>query len=166
MTMTTPALTVAFLGMLPLVLVVIASDLKRMKIPNWTVGAIFVLFLATGSWGLPLDVFGWRILYAVIALVLGFGLYSVASGGIGAGDLKLIAAFVPFVPGSGVTTVMLLFVISAFGLVLVHQAARIATRKRETGWKSLDQAVYLPAGVALGLTMVVFLGLDLGSRLA
>lgn len=164
--MDTSALALAFAAILPLMAYVILSDLRTMKIPNWAVLAVFVVFLATGSWGLPFDVFLWRLLHAVIAFAAGFALFSVAGGAIGAGDLKLIAAITPFVPGSAVMAVLLIFALSAIGLLVFHQIARRVLRRSGTGWKSLDQAVYLPAGVALGLTIVVYLGLDLSSRLA
>ncbi|MBK0400776.1 prepilin peptidase [Limibaculum sp. M0105] len=164
--METPALTLAFAVMLPLMAYVILSDLRTMKIPNWAVLAAFGVFLVTGLWGLPFDVYLWRIFHAVIALLAGFVLFSVAGGSIGAGDLKLIAAITPFVPGSAVTGVLLIFALSAIGLIVFHQIARRVVRVRETGWKSLDQTVYLPAGVALGLTIVLFLGLDLSTRVA
>ncbi|MDT8343448.1 MAG: prepilin peptidase [Thermohalobaculum sp.] len=164
--MDTPALLLAFAGIVPLMAHVILSDLRTMKIPNWTVLAVFGLFLATGSWGLPFDVFLWRIAHAVVALLLGFALFSVAAGSIGAGDLKLIAAITPFVPGAGVMNVLLIFALSAIGLLVFHQIARRVMRHRASGWKSFGQAVYLPAGVALGLTIVVYLGLDLSGRLA
>lgn len=162
----TTALWLAFAGMVPLMLVVIVSDLKRMKIPNAVVLAVIVLFLVTGIWGLPLDVFAWRIAHGVIALVLGFLLFSVGGGHVGAGDLKLIAALTPFVPGAHLATVLFLFAVAAFALLIAHQVVRIATRRRETGWKAFDQAVYLPAGVALGVTMIAYMGLELASRSA
>jgi len=164
--MDTPALALAFTIMVPLMVYVIVSDLRTMKIPNWAVLAAFGVFLVTGLWGLPFDVYLWRIGHAVIALLAGFVLFSAAGGSIGAGDLKLIAAITPFIPGSAVTGVLFIFALSAIGLIFFHQITRRVVRKRETGWKSFDQAVYLPAGVALGLTIVLFLGLDLSARIA
>lgn len=164
--MDTPALILAFATMLPLMAFVIFTDLRTMKIPNWAVLAAFAVFLVTGLWGLPFDVYLWRIGHALIALLAGFVLFSLAGGGIGAGDLKLIAAITPFVPGSSVGLVLFIFAVSVFALLAFHQVTRMVVRRRETGWKSLDQKVYLPAGVALGLTIVLFLGLDLSSRIA
>lgn len=162
----TPALWLAFVGMVPLMLVVIVSDLKQMRIPNAAILGVLLLFFATGSWGLPFDVFLWRIVYGMLALVIGFGIFSLGTGAIGAGDLKLIAVLVPFVQVNSLVTLLLLFSMSAILLIAVHQIARLATRKQTTGWKSFDQAVYLPAGVALGVSMIAYMGLELSARMA
>ena len=162
----TTAVWLAFAGMVPLMLAVIVSDLKRMKIPNMVVLGVILLFLVTGIWGLPLDVFAWRIAHGMIALVLGFLLFSVAGGSVGAGDLKLIAALTPFIPGSALSTVLFLFAVAGLSLLVVHQLVRLATRRRATGWKAFDQAVYLPAGVALGVTMIAYMGIELAARTA
>ena len=70
--LSTPALAAAFAAILPLMLFVIYSDMKTMRIPNKAVIAVFVVFLATASWGLPLDSFLWRLLAGVIAFFYGF----------------------------------------------------------------------------------------------
>ena len=104
--METPALVAAFVAMIPLMLFVMVTDLKRLKIPNIAVLLALVLFVVTG----------------------------------------------------------LLFCLSAIALLLVHQVVRLFTRRRETGWKAIDQTVYLPVGVALGITMLIFLGLSVADR--
>jgi prepilin peptidase CpaA len=163
--LSTPALAVAFAAITPLMLYVIYSDLKTMKIPNKAVLAVFAVFLATASWGLPFDTFLWRLLAGLIAFVIGYFVYMASGGNIGGGDVKLLAALVPFVPLDGVLFVLGVFALSSLALILFHQAVRIGFRKRTTGWKTFDQAVYVPLGVALGFTMILFLGMDLYGRL-
>jgi prepilin peptidase CpaA len=87
-------------------------DLKALRIPNWCVLAVVALYIVTGLWGLPLDVFAWRFLYGVIVLFVGFGLYSISGGHVGGGDIKLIAALTPFIAGKD-----LLFVLMVFALL-------------------------------------------------
>ena len=65
------------------------SDVRRRKIPNWTVLAVIALFLPwalthTLTWAL------WALAAGLIALLISVGLY--AAGIVGAGDSKLFAA--------------------------------------------------------------------------
>lgn len=165
MIMSTPALAVAFAGMLPLMLYTMWSDLKRMIIPNAVCLAVFGIFLATGSWGLDLPTFGWRILHAVIAFGVGFLVFQVSGGNIGGGDIKLIVAFVPFIPGAGATTVIFLFSVIALATIALFLAARWVLRGRDVGYAAFNQKMYLPAGISLGVTVLIYMGLELARAL-
>jgi prepilin peptidase CpaA len=159
-----PALALAVVLMLPLMLAITVIDVKHLRIPNWAVLAVFGAFLATGSWGLPVETFLWRLGYAAIVLVIGFGLYSVAQGYVGAGDLKLIAALAPFLSGANLVDFLLIYIaasVSGLGLFL---AARAAIGRRKVGWKALEQGLYFPAGVLLGLSMAVSLLAEAAAR--
>ena len=114
-----PALWVAFAAMLPLMVWAARSDLKTLKIPNVTVLAVLGVYLVTGLWGLPTDIFVWRLLHGFGVLVIGFVAFSV--GFIGGGDAKMAAALTPFiVPADlgqflilyGVVTLLLLMVLA------------------------------------------------------
>lgn len=139
-------------------------DLKSLRIPNWCVLAVVGLFIVTGLWGLPLDLFAWRFLQGVIVLFVGFGLYSISGGRVGGGDIKLIAALTPFIAGSDVVFVLLVFAVLSFAGLMVHRLARALLRDRKTGWAALDQKRFFPAGLLLGGTIMIYLGVQLAGR--
>ncbi len=158
------ALLVVFLTLTPLMLVITYIDFKFLRIPNWSVLAVFAVFLVVGPWGLPIDVFLWRLLYAVVVLVLVYGLYSVAAPIVGAGDLKLISALVPFVADARLGGFLLIYALVAIISLFAFWVARRALRGRETEWEALNQGKFIPVGVLLGLSMVIHLGADVVGR--
>lgn len=168
--MDTAALALAFAAMLPLMVYVMYQDLKNLRIPNWTVLAVFGIFLATGSWGLPFETFLWRVGAAVAVIVIGFTLYAFVTaylgGKLGGGDVKMIAALVPFVAASDVLTVMVIYVFVTFVALAIHSMIRRQLRIRETvtGWDALDDKIYFPVGLILGVTILTYLGLALAGR--
>ncbi len=162
--METTALAVATAVMAVLMALTAWFDLKALRIPNWTVLAVLGLFLVTGLWGLPLDVFAWRLLHGVIVLFVGFGLYTVAGGHVGGGDIKMIAALTPFIPGAHLGFVLLVFVVLCFVGLLVHRLVRSYLRGRTTGWAALDQRRFFPVGLLLGGTIMVYLVVELAGR--
>jgi prepilin peptidase CpaA len=139
-------------------------DLKALRIPNWCVLGVVALYVVTGLWGMPFYLFLWHFLYGVIALVLGFGLYSISGGQVGGGDIKLIAALTPFIAGPDVLFVLGIFaILSLIGLML-HRFVRGMLRDRKTGWAALDQKRFFPAGLLLGGTIMIYLGSQLAER--
>ncbi len=84
--------TLALLSILPgLVIAAALSDLTTMRIPNWLSGSVIVGFCpAALAVGLPLDVVALNGGVAVVALLIGMGLFALRV--IGGGDAKLIAA--------------------------------------------------------------------------
>ena len=160
------ALVVAAAGLLPIMVTIAYFDLRDLRIPNWSVLAVLGVFLATGSWGLPFDVFLWRLLYGVIAFALGFALYSVAAGQVGAGDLKLLAVLVPFIAGASAVPFMLVYALLSIVGLGVYLLAQARLKGRQTGLRALDQRIYFPAGILLGLTMSVLLCAELYGRFA
>jgi prepilin peptidase CpaA len=139
-------------------------DLKALRIPNWCVLAVVALFIVTGLWGLPLDVFAWRFLHGVIVLFVGFGLYSISGGHVGGGDIKMIAALTPFIAGKDLLFVLMVFALLSFAGVMLHRFVRAMLRDRKTGWAALDQKRFFPAGLLLGGTIMIYLGLELAGR--
>ncbi len=152
-----PALILAILLMAPLMATVLVIDTRDLRIPNWSVLAVIGIFLATGSWGLPFDVFLWRLLYGVLALVFGFLIYNLAQGGIGAGDLKLLAALAPFLSASNLFEFAVIYaivsIIGTFGFWLIRKLLR----GRAQRWKALGPTIYFPAGVFIGVTITLVL---------
>lgn len=164
--METTALAVATAAMAVLMAVTAWYDLKALRIPNWCVLAVLGIFLVTGPWGLPLDVFGWRLLHGLIVLVLGFGLYTISSGHVGGGDIKMIAALTPFVPGSAVGFVLIVFALLSFVGLVLHRLVRRMLGDRMTGWAALDQRRFFPVGLLLGGTIMIYLVVELAGRYA
>ena len=162
--METPALIAATAVMAVLMGLAGWFDLKALRIPNWCVLAVVGLFIVTGLWGLPLDIFAWRLLHGVIVLFVGFGLYSISGGNIGGGDIKLIAALTPFIAGKDLLFVLLVFAVLSFSGLLVHRLIRGLLRDRKTGWMALDQKRFFPAGLLLGGTIMIYLASQLAER--
>jgi len=162
--METQALMAATAAMAVLMGLAAWFDLKSLRIPNWCVVAVVGLFIVTGLWGLPLDVFAWRLLHGVIVLAVGFCLYSISGGHVGGGDIKLIAALTPFIAGPDLLVVLTVFALLSFAGLLVHRLARALLRGRKTGWAALDQKRFFPAGLLLGGTIMIYLGMKLAER--
>lgn len=148
------------------VLMVLAGwyDLKELRIPNWCVLAVVALYVVTGAWGLDFDVFAWRFLHGVIALFVGFGLYTISGGNVGGGDVKMIAALTPFVAGSDVGFVLIVFALTSFAGLMILRFIRGLLRDRNTGWAAFDQKRFFPAGLLLGATIMIYLGMELAGR--
>lgn len=158
------ALLIATVAMVPLTLLIAYMDMRDLRIPNWSILAVFGVFLATASWGLPFDVFLWRLGYGAAAFAAGLLIYSITSGKVGAGDLKLLAALAPFLYAGNILGFALIYVTaSVFGLTAYLVARRIANG-RATGFKGIDTRGYYPAGVLLGLTMAATLVVNLTAR--
>ena len=162
--METTPLIVALIAMTPLMVYVMWSDLKSLRIPNWVVLAVLGIFVVTGLWGLPLETFLWRLVHGAVAIAIGFGIFAVARGKVGAGDMKLIAVLVPFVAGAHALWVLLIYTVVTFVGLLIHRLIRAYLRGRETGWLALDQKIYYPVGLVLGITILVYLGIEVADR--
>ncbi|MEM7671066.1 MAG: hypothetical protein AAF317_18410, partial [Pseudomonadota bacterium] len=133
---------------------------------NWLVLCVFGVFLVTGFWGLPLEIFLWRLGYAIGFLAFGFAVFTLSNGNVGGGDLKLIAALVPFIlPEHAADVLLLLAILALIGLV-VHRVIYVVKRDRMTGWLALDQKAYFPVGLLIGLTTCIYLGDLLLTRLS
>ena len=162
--METVPMLVALAAMLPLMIYVMWSDLRSLRIPNWVVLAVLAVFVVTGLWGLPLDAFLWRLGQGLVFLLLGFAVFAVGRGSVGGGDMKLIAALVPFIAGAHALFVLVIYAIVTCTGLLAHSLARAFLRHRRTGWRALDQSTYVPVGVILGLTILIYLGVEVADR--
>ncbi len=162
--METTPLIVALVAMIPLMVYVMWSDLRELRIPNWTVLAVLGVFVVTGLWGLPFETFLWRLAHGVIFLLIGFSIYAFGRGKIGGGDMKLIAVLVPFVAGAHALFVLLTYVIVTFVALVFHRLVRARLKGRQTGWIAFDQKIYFPVGLILGLTILIYLGSEVLDR--
>ncbi len=147
---------------LPICLYVSWTDLRDMRITNYSVLALFAVFAVGGFFLLPLEVYGWRMLALALVLVAGFVITSL--GMVGAGDAKFAAAMAPFVAqGDG------LFFVTLFAMVLIgswithRSAGRIpAVRRATPDWVSWERGKLFPMGVALSGALVIYLVMGLG----
>lgn len=165
--MSDAALILATAGLLPLMVYITYTDLRYLRIPNWSVLAVLGVFVATGIWGLPFETFLWRIGYAALALAAGIVIYNLAQGSVGAGDLKLIAALAPFLSQANLLDFMLIYVVvSIFGTILFMVMRR---RNRRRGvkepWKAFGETIYMPAGVFLGISISIVMVVQVALRL-
>lgn len=162
--MDTLPLIVAIAAMVPLMGYTMYSDLRTLRIPNWVVLAVLGVFVVTGLWGLPPETFGWRLLNGVIALLIGFGIYAISRGKVGGGDMKLLAALVPFIAGAHVLFVLVVYTFVTIVALFIHRFIRAMLKGRQTGWIAIDQKIYFPVGLVLGLTILIYLGVELIGR--
>ncbi|MEM6622444.1 MAG: prepilin peptidase [Pseudomonadota bacterium] len=165
--MDTTALWLAFAALVPLMVYTSWHDLKYLTIPNWISLACVGIYVATASWGLAFETFLWGLGGGVIALVLGFVLYSilhsVGLAAIGAGDLKLISALVPFMWWRDAAEILLIFtiVIWIFLIFFVIAWKRI---KRASNFAAMSQdekktfKLASPFGISLAATILIYLG--------
>jgi prepilin peptidase CpaA len=140
----------------PLSVYVVWSDLRAMRIPNRTVIVLFCCFVVAGPFALPLADYGWRLVFAVAVLAVGFFLN--ALGGVGAGDVKFAAAAAPLVAPADGRLVLVLFASVLLAAFATHRAFRAvpAVRRRTPGWESWSRHDF-PMGLALGGTLIFYL---------
>ena len=157
-----PALWVAFAAMVPLMIWTAVADLRTLKIPNVIVLAVLAVFVITGLWGLPTDIFFWRLLHGVILLFLGFAAFSF--GLIGGGDAKMAAALAPFLAPADLSWFLIVYAVVTLALLMVLRLVMQVNRHEDTGWLSIDQMKkparerVFPMGLIFGVTIVIYLG--------
>lgn len=142
---------------LPLCYAVALTDLRGMRIPNWAVDSLGVIFILGGALLMPTWVsYGWQLLHLPVGIALGFLFY--AAGAVGAGDAKFAGAAAPFFV---IGDLRLLLVIFAAVLLAGFAAHRIAkhTRLRQLAphWQSWETGKSFPMGLCLGATLALYL---------
>jgi prepilin peptidase CpaA len=143
---------------LPVCLWVAWSDLRTMKIPNTAVISLVAIYLVIGLVALPLPDYGWRLTH--LAVLLAAGIVANATGLMGAGDAKFIAAAGPFVALGDAGKVALLLALMLIAGLLTHRVARASPLRRlAPGWTSWQAKGKFPMGLALGPTLALYLGL-------
>lgn len=163
--MDTPALVALpfLIGAVPVVVWLSFTDLSRMRIPNRAVLALFALFalggLALAAWGAwGWGDWAWRWANLAVVLVIGMALNAV--GLIGAGDAKLAAVAAPFVAVADLGTVLMLYAGMVLAAWILHRIAKHSFGPRLwPDWKSWTSGKRFPMGVAIGATLIAYLGL-------
>lgn len=143
----------------PVLLYAGLSDLRRMRIPNWTsLVAVAVFALAIPLLGLAEA--GWRALFAGAIFGIGLALWSLRL--FGAGDVKLLSALVLLVPSAQIGLFWNLFAVCLLvGLALVT-GLRAIPAMRQTGWVSMRAERHFPMGISIalaGITLPLVAGL-------
>jgi prepilin peptidase CpaA len=149
---------------IPLCLYVIWSDMRAMKIYNWTVMTLACVFVVTGLFALPFDVYLWRYVSLVAVLALGFVLN--AAGVLGAGDAKFAAAAAPFIDPVDTVEILRLFPTVLLAAYVTHRVIRATPlRAMAPHWESWVRKKDFPMGMALGGTLAIYLafGIFLGA---
>ena len=134
------------------------TDLRFMKITNWAVLSLIMVFLIIGFMVLPFDDYTWRMLHFAVILVIGFLCSTI--GLLGAGDAKFAAAMAPLVAWGDAAIMMYLLAGVVLIALLTHRLFQRskAFRKLTPDWKSWDNKDF-PMGLALGGTLVAYLAL-------
>jgi prepilin peptidase CpaA len=135
-------------GFAPILVLAGLSDLRRMRIPNWTSLAAIAIFLVC----LPLIGWpeaGWRIAAAAALFAVGLGAWALRL--FGAGDVKLLSALLLLVPSQHLWLFWEVFAASlALGLIAVT-GLRATGALRQLGWVSMRAAGCFPMGVSIAL---------------
>lgn len=150
--------TAFFFLTLPFALWAAWGDLKRMKITNVFNLTLFGVFVVSGLFLLPFSDYGLRLTIGFAALVIGFVLN--ASGYMGGGDAKYIAAFLPFVRPEDLSIFFLVLAMCLLAALLVHRLARCTAwvRAQAPDWKSWT-ADKFPMGLGLSGALSFYLAM-------
>ena len=163
MMISTPALWVALAAMIPLMLAAAIQDLRELKISNYIVLGVVGVFIVTGLWGLPTEIFLWRFGQGVVMLIIGFLVFT--TGVVGGADAKMAAALAPFIVPEDVVAVVVLYAITTFVMLMVLRLVMALNRHEATGWRAIDQQTEpamkrkFPMGLIFGVTIVIYLGI-------
>jgi len=143
---------------LPICFYVAFTDLREMRITNQAVILLAAVFLIVGLIALPLPVYGMRLIQMVVVLIIGVLLN--AGGAVGAGDAKFAAAAAPFIAGSDLRFLIVIFAANLLAAFCTHRLAKYTPLRRiAPGWQSWDMGWKFPMGLSLGGTLAIYLTL-------
>lgn len=148
---------ILFVVTLPMFFLASWSDLKNMTIPNRVNAALFISFVVLGIFIFPLPEYGIRLLQAVGMLAI--GIFLTASGLMGGGDSKLLAAGAPFVSLGHVSEFFFVMGFMALAAVAAHRIlGKIPAFKAQvTDWVSWGEKRNFPFGVPIATTFSLYL---------
>ena len=136
------------------------SDLRRLRIPNW-ISIVLVLAFLPIAVTLPLPEIYSRLI--VVAVVFGIGLALFAMNTLGAGDVKLLAALLLFVPSQQAALFFLLLSATLLiGLAAVVVARQVPVAQRSS-FKALATPGVFPMGISISSAGLICLALPLAS---
>ncbi|MEM7241037.1 MAG: prepilin peptidase [Pseudomonadota bacterium] len=163
--MTGTAATVYFFLTLPILFYIVFTDLRYMRIFNWTNIALFVLFFIPAFFFFDIQTIAWQLGIAAIVLVIGYLLNLI--GLIGGGDAKFLPAATPYIMLSEFNETMQLlfiFVITSFSVLIGHRALLLIPgfRNMVAEWVSWNKPKFggrsaVPYGLILAGTLSGYL---------
>ncbi|WP_283966503.1 prepilin peptidase [Tritonibacter sp. AK171] len=142
---------------LPLCYVVALTDLRSMRIPNWTVDTLALIYIFLGLLVMPTWAdYGWQLLHLPAGIAIGYLFY--ASGLVGAGDAKFAGAAAPYVAFADLKLILIIFAAALLSGFLAHRLARhTPLRRLAPDWQSWNVGVKFPMGLCLGATLAIYL---------
>ena len=150
------------LGVFPVLLTAAAAwDLASFTIPNWVPAALIAAFFAFGLVvQMPVSLFGWHVLAAVIALVVSFALF--ALGYVGGGDAKLFAVAALWLGFDALFAYTIFATLSGGALAIALITLRrwpLPAFLTQQGWivRLHDTKSGMPYGVALAMGALLLL---------
>ncbi len=160
--MTGLAATVYFGLTLPLLFYIVFTDLRYMRIYNWSNMALFFIFLLPAPFFFELSEIGWRLAGAGIVFAIAFLLN--LAGLMGGGDAKFMPAAAPFVAANDATFVMVLLAALGIIVLVVHRLMLLIPpfKRLVSDWVSwnhpkMNGKPATPYGVALAATLSAYL---------
>lgn len=142
---------------LPICFAVSLTDLRGMRIPNWAVDTLGLIYIIIGLIAMPTwSDYGWHLLHLPIGIALGFLFYS--GGAVGAGDAKFAGAAAPLVALGDLSFLAIIFAANLLAGYVTHRLAKhTPLRKLAPDWKSWDVGTKFPMGFCLGGTLAIYL---------
>ncbi len=157
------------LPVLPICLHIFYVDMKYKKISNRVVWLLFAVFIATGLFLLPFEVFLWRFANYAVVFAIGFVMWMARQ--VGAGDVKLAAVMALFIDRADASIVLWIAFAAVLGATFATLLARWTPLKRMApdwaAWRTPDKddpnavgggkQVTVPMGTGLGLMLCAYL---------
>jgi prepilin peptidase CpaA len=121
----------------------VLEDLTRRRISNWTSGGALVAGLVV-----HFALKGWTgVLHSLFGAAIGFGVFLIfyLLGGMGGGDIKLMAGFGALLGDGRIVPAALLTAISGGLMAAAYLAVRAVARRGGSGEKGIESIPYAPA---------------------
>lgn len=118
----------------------VALDVSRARLPNWlTLGALLVALglRAPGGW----ETVGLGMVSAALALAFGFPFYLL--GGLGGGDVKLMAGLAAFLDPRALVTALLVMALTGGAMTLIAAARRRALGQLVRNFGTLLLSIFI-----------------------
>lgn len=146
------------LAALPFCLYATWSDLKFMLIPNWLCLGLLGVFVVLALFLMPIVDLGWQLLAGFGVLVVTFILN--ATGKMGGGDAKMLAALAPYVAFERAPLFFMIFATCLILALILHRIARAskAIRAATPDWVSWE-STHFPMGTGISAALLIYLAI-------
>jgi prepilin peptidase CpaA len=135
-------------------LAAVLEDLTRRRISNWTSGGALIagLIVHFAQKGWP------GVLHSLFGAAIGFGVFLIfyLLGGMGGGDIKLMAGFGALLGDSQIVPAALWAAMTGGLMAVVYLAVRAVARRAGTAGKAAESIPYAPAITAGAWLALVF----------